>query len=148
MKLAAEAKAYFRSEGRRGGRIRARNLSAPRRSTIAAIAGTARALQRNGYRNFEDMGLPGAEIVDAGLKDIGRDLMTEDALAVMQIAHSIRSSFIPFPKHLPVPDDARMQLYRMIERRVGPDMAHADLNAKLERLSAFINAFDAQSSEK
>jgi hypothetical protein len=83
MKLPDPVRAEFRRQGRRGGRTRARRLSALERKRIARLAAVRRWIRvRFGEPRFEALGLPGGVRVDRGLDDLAAGRETLESFAV------------------------------------------------------------------
>jgi len=134
MELPEEIRESFRAYGREGGRRRAERLSEADRSAIARRAATTRWIrERFGAASFQELGLPGAEIVDSGLADLAHERVTHESLAVSLAAPRLRREGVPIGSVL---DDPEHRLYRMLSRTDG-DLAHARYNAWLRRLVSF-----------
>ena len=137
MKLPEEVREQFRQYGRIGGHRRADSLSAAARRTVARRAATARWIRhRFGAASFEQTGLPGGEIVDAGLADLAADRTTAESLAVSLAAPRLRREGVPITMVL---DEPERGLFELPSRTEG-DLAHARYNAYLRRLVSFADA--------
>ena len=138
MELPPEVRAAFRREGRKGGQARARKLSADVRRTIARQAAIRRWIRvRFGNKSFALLGLPGGEMVDAGLDDLAADRVTPASLVVSLAAPRLRREGVPLPRTC-FPD-AERHLYRRLEELHG-ELAHARYLAHLRQAASFANA--------
>lgn len=137
MDLSDEVRDQFRRYGRVGGRRRAEAMAPAARRTVARRAAAARwTLQRFGASSFEALGLPGSEIVDAGLADLAAERVTRQSLAVSIAAPRLRREGVPIG---PTFEDPERRLYRLLQDTEG-DLAHARYNAWLGRLVSFADA--------
>ena len=137
MKLPEEVRERFRQYGRIGGRRRADSLSPAARRGIARSAATARWIrQRFGAASFEQLGLPGGDMVDAGLADLAADRTTAESLAVSLAAPRLRREGVPVSAVL---DDPEHRLFKLLSRTEG-DLAHARYNAYVQQLVSFADA--------
>lgn len=137
MKLPEEIRERFRHHGRVGGRRRAERMAAEERRAVARRAATARWIrERFGAGSFESLGLPGAELVDAGLSDLASRLVTRESLAVSLAAPRLRREGVPIGSVL---EDPERRLYDLLAESEG-DLAHARYNACLRRLVSFADA--------
>lgn len=137
MRLPKEVRERFRQYGRIGGRRRADSLSPAERSAVARRAATVRWIrQRFGAASFEQLGLPGGDIVDAGLTDLAAERTTPESLAVSLAAPRLRREGVPVSAVL---DDPERRLFELLSRTEG-DLAHARYNAYLRRLVSFADA--------
>lgn len=134
-------RAYLAEIGRKGGRARARSLGAGARRGAAAKAALARWMKRRfGVVSFAALGLPGSEIVDAGLASLAEGKTDEvEALAVAEAAPRLRFLNVPVPRSAEEVENARVKLYRALEARE-TGTAHARLLALFERIDSFCNA--------
>lgn len=137
MKLPAKIRNQFRRHGRAGGRERAARMSAEARRAVARRAATARWVrERFGATSFEELGLPGAEIVDAGLADLAEEKATAESLLVSLAAPRLRREGVPLSTVLESPED---RLYDILSKQDG-DLAHARYTAHLRQVASFANA--------
>ena len=137
MKLAREVREQFRLHGRAGGRARAARMSADARRAVARRAGLARWVRKRfGASRFEDLGLPGGAIVDAGLADLAAGRVTAESLAVSIAMPRLRREGLPQSPALPDPEE---RLYRLLSLQAG-DLAHARYGALLKQMSSFADA--------
>ncbi|MDX1623608.1 MAG: hypothetical protein R3199_06475 [Gemmatimonadota bacterium] len=112
-------------------------MSAEARSAVARRAASARWVRhRFGEASFERLGLPGGELVDAGLADLASDRVTPESLAVSLAAPRLRREGVPVSR---VFDDPERRLFERLSRTAG-DLAHARYNAYLGRLASFADA--------
>lgn len=138
MELPSRVLEQFRRAGRDGGRARARSLSAARRRQIARAASVARwTRERFGAARFEELGLPGGELIDEGLADAAAEAETVPSLVVAVAAPRLRREGVPVPK-LEWPDP-ELRCYRMLEEQHG-ELAHARYLALLEEARSFADA--------
>jgi len=137
MELPDEIREQFRSHGRIGGRRRASGMSPSERSAAARRAATVRWIrQRFGTASFAELGLPGGELVDAGLADLAAGRVTTESLAVSLAAPRLRREGVPVGAPL---EDPERRLFRRLSRSDG-DLAHARYNAHLRQLVSFADA--------
>ena len=137
MKLPLEVREQFRRYGRAGGRVRAARMSTNAKKSVARRAAIARWVRKRfGASSFRDLGLPGGEIVDAGLADLADGKVSAESLAVSIAMPRLRREGVPqSPTHAD-PEDG---LYRLLSQR--PDnLAHARYSAYLGQMSSFANA--------
>jgi len=80
--------------------------------------------------------LPGAELVERGLADLERGIVSEEALLVSIGAPRLTMLGIPVASPL---DDPEHQLYALLSRR-HDDAAHSRYNALIRRLVSFERA--------
>lgn len=137
MKLPEEVRERFREYGRLGGRRRADRMTPATRRAAARRAATARWIRhRFSASSFAELGLPGGDIVDAGLADLASGRTTPEALAVSLAAPRLRREGVPVSRVL---DDPERRLFKLLSRTEG-DLAHARYNAYLRRLVSFADA--------
>lgn len=138
MKLPESIREQFRKHGAAGGRARARRLSPPERAASARRAALRRWVARRfGGADLVSLGLPGAELVDAGLADLAAGRESMESLMVSLAAPRLRREGIPLPKQ--VLPDADTRLFRWLER-AGGALAHARYLACLRQMSSFADA--------
>ena len=82
------------------------------------------------------LGLPGGEIVDAGLADLAAGKVTVESLLVSLAAPRLRREGVPLG---PVYADPERRLYALLTRRDG-DLAHARYGAYLRQMASFADA--------
>lgn len=98
MKLPPAIRQQFKDFGKAGGLARARSLPAAERQRIARLGSIARwTRERFGTRYFEELGLPGAEIIDRGFADVAGDTETVHGLLVAIAAARLRREGVPVP---------------------------------------------------
>jgi len=137
MKLPRSVRETFRKYGRDGGLARAARLSPAARRDVARRGARARWIrQRFGATRFAELGLPGGDLVDAGLDDLDRGKVTIESLLVSLAAPRLRREGIPVGATLPQPED---RLYRLLSRTAG-DLAHARYSAYLRQMVSFADA--------
>jgi len=137
MKLPLEVREQFRRYGRTGGRARAARMNSEARKSVARRAALARWIRaRFGAASFTELGLPGGEIVDAGLADLATGRVSAESLAVSIAMPRLRREGVPVGRTSPDPED---RLYGLISRQ-SSDLAHARYNAYLTQMSSFANA--------
>src|SRR5262245_52506406 len=137
MRLSPEVREQFRRHGRTGGLQRARRLDPERRAAVARRAATARWVRsRFGLSSFSDLGLPGGEIVDKGLADLGNSKVTVESLLVSLAAPRLRREGVPVGPVLANPED---RLYDLLLEQ-NPDLAHHRYRAYLQQMSSFSDA--------
>lgn len=140
MELTPEARKLFREYGRLGGRERAARMPAADRREVARRAAMARWIRaRFGDTSFERLGLPGGDIVDAGLADLAAERVTAESLAVSLAAPRLRREGVPVGATLPDPE---RRLFELLSRTEG-DLAHARYNAYQQRMASFADACSA-----
>lgn len=137
MELPEEIRERFRHHGRVGGQRRAERMAAEDRSAVARRAATARWVrERFGAGSFESLGLPGGDLVDAGLSDLASRRVTRESLAVSLAAPRLRREGVPIGS---VFEDPERRLYALLAESEG-DLAHARYNAYLRRLVSFADS--------
>ena len=92
--------------------------------------------ERFGASSFAALGLPGGEIVDAGLADLAADKETPESLLVSLAAPRLRREGVPLAR---VNDKPEKRLYGMLSESEG-DLAHARYNAYLRQIVSFADA--------
>lgn len=137
MKLPEDIRQAFVRLGRRGGRARAARMPPEARRAVARHAATTRWINaRFGGESFEALGLPGGDIVDAGLKDLAAGIESPHSLAVSLAAPRLRREGVPVGATLPDADD---RLYALLSRTQA-DLAHARYLAWLDQMASFADA--------
>jgi hypothetical protein len=107
------------------------------RRAVARRAATVRWIrERFGGASFEELGLPGGDLVDAGLAALASGRVSPEALAVSLAAPRLRREGVPVGSVL---DDPERRLYDLLAQRDG-DLAHARYNAILRRLVSFADS--------
>lgn len=138
MKLPRAVRDQFRKFGRVGGRTRAARLSAAVRRAIARRAAVRRwVADRFGDASFSALGLPGGELVDAGLSDLAGETETIGSLLVAIAEPRLRREGVPVPAVAIT--DPESKLYRLLSASEG-DLAHARYQAYLEQIESFSDA--------
>ncbi len=85
--------------------------------------------------------LPGADIVERGLRDLAAKEETVDALLVALAAPRLRALGLNVPPT--TSSDPRLSLYRLLQRD-NPDDAHGRFNALVRRLVSFERAMERE----
>jgi hypothetical protein len=113
-------------------------MSPTERQRVAREAVLLRWMQaRFAAPNFKALGLPGAEIIDAGLAALAAGEETVESLLVSSAAPRLRREGVPLPRE--VINDADTRLYRLLERTSG-GIAHARYLAYLRQAASFADA--------
>jgi hypothetical protein len=86
------------------------------------------------HRPFAD--LPGADLVDRGMRDLAAGRASVEALLLSRASARLRSCGVAIDKPLP---DADRELYLLLAERDG-DGAHSAYNALTRRLVSFMHA--------
>ena len=137
MELPDEIRERFRRYGQAGGRRRAERMTSADRRAVARRAATARwTRERFRASSFDELGLPGGDLVDAGLDALAAGRVTAEALAVSLAAPRLRREGVPVGSVL---DDPERRLFELLSQRDG-DLAHARYNAFLRRLVSFADS--------
>ena len=137
MRLPKEIRERFRRHGRDGGRTRAARMNPAARRAVARRAVTSRWIRaRFGASSFEALGLPGGDIVDAGLADLAEGKTTAESLAVSLAAPRLRREGVPLG---PVDESPEDRLYDLLSQAAG-DLAHARYGAYLRQMASFADA--------
>ena len=137
MKLPIEIRERFRRYGRTGGRTRAARLSPEARTSVARRAATTRWIrERFGAPSFAALGLPGGELVDAGLAELADGRVELASLVLSLAAPRLRREGVPLGRVHADPED---RLFERLSRSSG-DLAHARYNAYLRQISSFADA--------
>ncbi len=103
---------------------------------------------RFGVEKFEDLALPGWQVIDAGMRNLvdGEEDRVE-ALAVAEARPRLRYLGVPVPRSADLICDAREKLYRMMEAAHG-ELAHARFMAILSRVDSFCDALSSVRSAR
>ena len=138
MKLPKSVRERFRAYGREGGRVRATRLNADARKAVARRAAIGRWVrERFGAPDFAALGLPGADVIDAGLADLANGKQTVESLLVSSAAPRLVREGVPVPGESL--SDADVRLYRLLEN-THADLAHARYNALRRQVVSFADA--------
>jgi len=92
---------------------------------------------RFGRASFQELGLPGGELVDVGLADLAAGRETVASLVVSEAAPRLRREGVPVPRI--AVSDAAARLYRALDRE-GSVLAHARFSAHLRQVASFADA--------
>jgi hypothetical protein len=112
-------------------------MNAEARQAVARRAATVRWIaERFGSSRFQDIGLPGGDLVDRGLADLTDGRVTDESLLVSIAAPRLRREGIPVPVTLDNPED---RLYERMAERHG-HLAHARYGALLRQAASFADA--------
>lgn len=138
MKLPRSIRERFRAYGRAGGHARAESMSSEERSAVACRAAVRRWVrERFGTPDFKSLGLPGGEMVDAGLSALASGEETVESLLVSLAAPRLSREGVPVPRRtLP---DAESRLYRLLQT-ADEDLAHARYLALERQMVSFADA--------
>lgn len=137
MELPKEVREQFRAYGEQGGRVRAARLGPARRRQVARVAAISRWVrERFGGASFEQLGLPGGDLVDAGLVALATGEVTNESLLVSLGAPRLRREGVPVPD---CHENPERRLYERLER-TDHELAYSRYNALLDRLVSFANA--------
>jgi hypothetical protein len=137
MRLPREIRKRFQRYGRAGGRARAACMKPDARKAVARRAATARWIRKRfGASSFEALGLPGGEIVDAGLADLAAGKKTAESLLVSLAAPRLRREGVPLRSVHASPED---RLYGLLSRSAG-DLAHSRYTAYLRQVVSFADS--------
>ena len=116
-------------------------MSSGARRTVARKAAIRRWTRvRFGAASLGAVGLPGGEVIDAGLDALAADQESVESLVVSLAAPRLRREGVPLPDHV-IPD-ADLRLYRLLERTSG-DLAHARYLAYLRQVASFADSCSA-----
>ena len=141
MRLPNTVRDRFRAYGRAGGRARAARMSSEARRTVARMAAIRRWTRvRFGSASLGALGLPGGEVIDAGLDALAAGEDSVESLVVSLAAPRLRREGVPLPG--PLIPDADLRLYRLLERTSG-DLAHARYLAYLRQVVSFADSCSA-----
>jgi hypothetical protein len=86
--------------------------------------------------------LPGGDLVQAGLRDLGAGIQSANALLVASFATRLRREGVAVPEHAIA--DPEHRLYELLARE-DPDAAHGRYNALVRRLVSFLHALPCAS---
>jgi hypothetical protein len=138
MKLPRAVRDQFRKHSRNGGRALADRMSPSARRSVARNAALRRWVRvRFGADCFEVLGLPGGEIIDAGMAALARGEETVESLLVSLAAPRLKREGVPLPRE--VFKDGDVKLYRLLERD-DAGLAHSRYRACLRQAESFANA--------
>ncbi len=138
MKLSREVRKRFQEFGSAGGRARATRMDPAARRRVARWAAIRRWTRaRFGAAGFAELGLPGGELVDAGLCALVAESETLESLVVSLAAPRLRREGVPVPST--TFPDADRRLYRVLEQTCG-DLAHTRYLAYLRQIVSFADA--------
>jgi hypothetical protein len=113
-------------------------MSPDARRAVARIAAIQRWTRvRFGAPRFAELGLPGGELVDAGLAALAAGHETAESLLVSLAAPRLRREGVPVPAD--VLPDAETRLYQLLGR-TNRDLAHARYLAYLRQAASFADA--------
>lgn len=138
MKLPRSIREQFRAYGREGGRARAERMSPEARALVARKAAMGRWIRdRFGAREFTELGMPGGEMIDAGMADLAAGRESVESLLVSLAAPRLRREGVPVPRE--AFPDADVRLYRLLEQD-DAEMAHARYLACLRQAASFADS--------
>ena len=106
-------------------------IAVARRAAVARWIG-----ERFGASSFVTLGLPGGDLVDAGLADLAEGKTTAASLAVSLAVPRLRREGVPVVRTNENPEG---RLYRLLSRSAG-DLAHARYGAYLRQITSFADA--------
>jgi hypothetical protein len=86
--------------------------------------------------------LPGEDLVEQGLKDLGAGQITEHALLVLVASPRLQRLGIPIPK-VSVPEPYEHRLYELLSKRLG-NAAHSQYNSLLRRIDSYAHALERE----
>lgn len=137
MRLPKEIREQFQRYGGAGGRARAARMGPDARKAVARRAAAGRWIRaRFGASSFAALGLPGGDIVDAGLADLAAGKRTAESLLVSLAGPRLRREGIPLGS---VQSDPENGLYDLLVQSAG-DLAHARYGAYLRQVVSFADA--------
>ena len=139
--ISRSVRSYLKTIGRKGGKERANKLSASALSSQARHAITSRWMRKRfGVEKFNELALPGSEIVDAGLRDLSNgNFSSIEVLAVAELHPKLRFLGVPLPEVVKQIAHPRTLLYQSMEAGEG-NMAYVRFCALLERMDSFCEA--------
>jgi hypothetical protein len=113
-------------------------MSPRARELVARKAAIGRWIRvRFGAPGFEVLGLPGGEVIDAGLAALAAGEESMESLLVSLAAPRLKREGVPLPHD--VFPDADVRLYRLLER-TDATMAHARYLAYLRQAASFADS--------
>ena len=137
MNLPEEVKGQFGHYGRLGGLKRANRMTPSARKAVARRAAIVRwTRERFGASSFEELGLPGGDVVDTGLADLSAEEATVESLLLSLAAPRLRREGVPLG---PVHADPEQRLYAVLAESAG-DLAHTRYCAYLRQIASFADA--------
>ena len=138
MRLPDAVRDRFRAYGRAGGRARAARMSSEARRTVGRKAAIRRWIRvRFGSASLGALGLPGGDVIDAGLDALAAGEVSVESLVVSLAAPRLRREGVPLPG--PLIPDADLRLYRLLERTSG-ELAHTRYLACLRQVASFADS--------
>lgn len=118
--------------------MRSARMSPAARKTLARRAAIKRWIRtRFGASGFEALGLPGGEIIDAGLAALAAGEETVESLLVSLAAPRFRREGVPLPREAFT--DADVRLYRLLEQ-MNAGLAHFRYVAYQRQAASFADA--------
>ena len=93
---------------------------------------------------MDTTGLPGAELIEAGIEDLHRERETVESLLVAIGAPRLRRIGLEIP---PTPPDPENRLYAVLAAQ-NSDLAHGRYNALIRRLVSFERAAERFSTAR
>ncbi len=137
MKLPEQIRRRFQRYGRQGGHIRAARMGAEALRTAACRAATARWVRvRFGEATFQELGVPGGDLVDVGLADLAAGKTTLESLLLSLAAPRLRREGVPMGA---LQSDPEQRLYELLSESEG-DLAHARYGAYLRQILSFADS--------
>ena len=107
------------------------------RTAVARRAAMARWVRKRfGSPSFEALGLPGGDLIDAGLAELAEGKLTIQSLLVSLAAPRLRREGVPVSAVHANPEES---LFGLLSRTSG-DLAHARYGAYLRQVSSFADA--------
>ena len=91
--------------------------------------------------------LPGADLVDAGIKALARNELTVEALLVAIGASRLRAAGVELPDTAIVPSHPEVALYELIGAS-HPNDTHSRYNSLIRRLISFERALERRRSRR
>ena len=85
--------------------------------------------------------LPGADLIQKGIRDLREGRLTLESLLVSIGAHRIRDAGVDVPRGLSTPEE---RLYALVAEAEGDD-AHSQYNSLIRRLVSFEQALECVS---